>query len=146
MLVLAVLGAVILIHTLVHLIAKVLIHFTCYLIRWPYEKIHIPTIMHLRGHVLDVVHQEASHSLLPVLGSDRYGTDVPVPVLLGAVTFDLSQQVSLKAPTAVQYGNAVLRPLHDVLPIEVDVECLCQDVEVDVVVLQHIEYPEWSYS
>lgn len=36
-------------------------------------------------------------------------------------------------------GDAILRPLNEVLSVEVTVEGLSHDVQVDVVVVKHIE-------
>jgi hypothetical protein len=48
----------------------------------------------------------------------------------------------LEVATRVEDRDAVLRPFDDVLPVETDVEGLCEDVQVDVVVGQHIKYAE----
>jgi hypothetical protein len=46
----------------------------------------------------------------------------------------------------IEDWNAVLRPLGDVFPIETEIECFCQDIKVDVVVVEEIKHSEWSDS
>lgn len=41
-------------------------------------------------------------------------------------------------------GNTILRPLDEILGIEVGIESFSQDIEIDIVILEHIEQRKLS--
>lgn len=53
-----------------------------------------------------------------------------------------SATVGLDGVSGAPKGDTVLGPLDEILGVEIGVECFGEDVEVDIVVVQHIEQRE----
>ena len=73
---------------------------------------------------------------------------MPVRFALNIITFDFPKDflsnyivtIALEVSNWIKYGYAIFRPFGYVLSIKANIECLRQDIQVYVVVGQHVKY------
>jgi hypothetical protein len=58
----------------------------------------------------------------------------------------LISTISLDTVVGVEQCHTILRPPQNILAVEVCVECLGEDVQIDVIVLKHIKNAEASHG